>query len=97
MYGLFSIAHVVRNSKTGKIGLVPNADTSLLNAQSARDLKLIRSKMVKEKIKIDDLQFLIGKDHSVVIADPIKIHTKQKPSPINIQTLDLLIKIAEKR
>ncbi|MGP4716879.1 two-partner secretion domain-containing protein [Psychrobacter sp. T6-6] len=88
---------VAYNNKKNGVELIANVDTSLLNAQSARQLKLIRDKMVKEKIKIDDLQFLIGKDHSVVIADPIKVYTKQKPSNKNIAMLNALIKIAEKR
>ena len=88
---------VARNSKTGKVELVPNADTSLLNAQSARDLKAIKDRMVNKKVKIDDLQFLISKDGRVVIADPIKVHTRTKPSNNHIKTLDLLIKAAEKK
>ncbi len=46
-----------------------------------------------EKIKIDDLQFLIDKDGSMVIADPLHIHP-DKPSNKNIRMIDLLIEKA---
>lgn len=88
---------VAVNNQTRKVELKSNADTSLLNERSVRDLKDIRNKMVNQKIKIDDLQFLIGKDGRVVISDPIKVHTRTKPSKNNMDMINLLIKIAEKR
>lgn len=52
--------------------------------------------MERGKIKIDDLQFLIGKDGSVVISDPLVIHTNTKPSTKNIGMINLLIEEARK-
>lgn len=87
---------VVIDSKKGKAVLVNNADTSLLNSKSISDLQAIKQKMERDKIKIDDLQFLIGKDGSVVISDPLVIHTNTKPSTKNIGMINLLIEEARK-
>ena len=69
-------------------------ESSLLNQQSIDDLNNIRDTLIEKKIKVDDLQFLIGENGRVVIADPVKVHTKTKPSDKNLITIDLLIKIA---
>jgi hypothetical protein len=66
-----------------------------LNEKSISDLKQIRSLMESKKIKIDDLQFLIDRDGSVVIADPLGYHLNTSPSKTNKDTIDLLIKSAE--
>lgn len=87
---------VARNSKTRNIELVPNADTSLLNGNSVRDLQAIRARMVDKKVSVNDLQFLISKDGRVFIADPLDIYTKTKPSKPSLKTIDILIKEARK-
>jgi Pretoxin HINT domain len=71
-------------------------DSPLLNAASAADLKAIRQTLVSGKTKIDDLQFLIGKDGHVVIADPLGVFPGQAPSRANLQTIDRLIELAER-
>jgi hypothetical protein len=53
--------------------------------------------MIEKKVKIDDLQFLIGKDGRVVIADPLSVNVGVKPSPTNLRTIDKLIEAASKR
>lgn len=69
--------------------------SSLLNARSAADLRAIRKTMVEKNVKIDDLQFLIGSDGKIVIADPLAVHCGT-PSKNNLRMIDLLIQAAEK-
>jgi len=65
-----------------------------LNQRSIRDLSRIKRTLLNSKIKIDDLQFLIGKDGSVVIADPLKVFLGQTPSKWNIKMINKLIEVA---
>ena len=88
---------VAYNNQTRKVEIKPNADTSLLNERSVKDLKDIKNRMINQKIRIEDLQFLIGKDGSVVISDPLKIHVNTKPSSNNIKMINLLIQEASKK
>jgi hypothetical protein len=69
--------------------------SELLNGKSISELKKVRSLMESKKIKIDDLQFLINRDGSVVIADPLGYHLNTSPSKTNKDTIDLSIKSAE--
>ncbi len=78
------------NGKPTIVGASPD-----LNAKSIQDLKNIRNMLIEKKISVDDLQFIIGKDGSVKIADPAGIQLKP-PSTTNKQTIDLLIQAAEK-
>jgi hypothetical protein len=71
-------------------------DSPLLNQRSIDDLNAIRKTLVNEKIQINDLQFLIGQDGRVVIADPLTVSTGVKPSKNNLRTIDLLIESAQK-
>lgn len=77
----------------GKVRIV--GDSPLLNDQSVRDLQRIRSTMTTNQVKIDDLQFLIGNDGRVVIADPLNV-VNSPPSRNNLRTIDLLIEAARK-
>lgn len=76
----------------GKAKVIGNS--KYLNNKSIKDLREIRDSMVRNQIKIDDLQFLIDYDGSVVIADPLNV-TKGSPSKNNLRMIDLLIKQAE--
>ncbi|RED20887.1 hypothetical protein DES34_1291, partial [Brevibacillus brevis] len=80
----------------GKVQIV--GESSLLNQRSIEDLTAIRKIMVEKKIKINDLQFLIGKDGRVVVADPLNVEVgkKVKPSKNNLRMIDLLIESARK-
>jgi hypothetical protein len=78
----------------GKVRVV--GDSPLLNQRSIDDLNAIRKTLVNDKIKVDDLQFLIGQDGRVVIADPLAVTTGVKPSRNNLRTIDLLIESAQK-
>ena len=80
-----------------KLGILPDADTSLLNDRSISDLKFIRRTLIEKNVKIDDLQFLIGSDGRVVIADPLDVFEDTSPSPTNLRTIDKLIEAASKR
>ena len=84
---------VVRLSR-GKVRTV--GSSPLLNARSAADLRAIRRTMVDNNIKINDLQFLIGRDGRIVIADPLPPITRAAPSRNNLRMIDLLIQAAEK-
>lgn len=65
-----------------------------LNQKSVADLRALRKTMEETPVKVDDLQFLIGKDGSMVIADPLKVVVGAKPSEKNRDTIRLLIKLA---
>ncbi|NME72939.1 hypothetical protein, partial [Flammeovirga aprica] len=67
-----------------------------LNQNSVEDLLKIKSIMVKKKIQINDLQFLIDKEGRVVIADPLDVYEKVSPNNKNIRMIDLLIEVAKK-
>ncbi|MDE7416480.1 MAG: hypothetical protein K2N44_09295, partial [Lachnospiraceae bacterium] len=88
---------IVALDKTkGKVMLKPNADTSLLNQNSIDDLTKIKQIMNNDKIKINDLQFLIKEDGHIVIADPLDVIVGQLPSKNNNKMLDILIEEAKK-
>lgn len=84
---------IVRLEK-GRVRTV--GQSQLLNARSIEDLRKIRSIMESKPVKIDDLQFLIGKDGSIVIADPLKVTVGESPSKNNLRMINLLIEAAEK-
>lgn len=52
--------------------------------------------MINSKIKVDDLQFLIGRDGRAVVADPLKVTVGVAPSPNNLRMIDLLIQQGKK-
>ncbi|WP_206744485.1 hypothetical protein [Rhodoferax antarcticus] len=80
--------------QNGKVRIV--GDSPLLNAQSVSDLQNIRNTMVTNNVQINDLQFLIGKDGRVVVADPLKVNINTPPSNNNLRMIDLLIQAAKK-
>ncbi len=77
----------------GKVRIV--GDSALLNQKSVEDLQRIRELLVTKNVKVDDLQFLIGSDGSVVIADPLDVHPGTEPSKNNLRMIDLLIQVAQ--
>jgi hypothetical protein len=77
----------------GQVKIV--GQSGYLNEKSIADLAEIRRIMVERQVKIDDLQFLIGNDGGVVIADPLKITVGEPPSATNLRTIDQLIKAAQ--
>jgi hypothetical protein len=83
---------IVQTQKN-KAKIIGKSDS--LNEKNISDLKQIRSLMESKKIKIDDLQFLIDRDGSVVIADPLGYYLNTFSSKTNKDTIDLLIKSAE--
>ena len=78
----------------GKVRIV--GDSELLNERSLADLQRIKSTMVDDKIKVNDLQFLIGSDGRVVVADPLDVIIGEAPSKNNVRMLDLLMEVARK-
>jgi hypothetical protein len=80
--------------KDGKVRIV--GESSYLNSQSVADLEKIRQTMIDKNIKIDDLQFLIGKNGEIVVADPLKIYQGAAPSKNNLRMIQLLIEQARK-
>ncbi|VTR19270.1 Uncharacterised protein [Actinobacillus pleuropneumoniae] len=80
--------------QNGKIRIV--GESTLLNQQSIDDLTAIKGMMVEKKIKINDLQFLLGKDGKIVVADPLDVVVGDKPSANNLRMIDLLIEAAKK-
>jgi hypothetical protein len=67
-----------------------------LNQKSIQDLKTIRQMMQDKNIRIHDLQFLISHDGRIVIANPVNVIIGQAPSKNNLDTIDLLIKVASR-
>ncbi|MDZ7863183.1 hypothetical protein [Acidovorax sp.] len=64
-----------------------------LNKKSISDLNFIRKKIVDARLHIEDLQFLVGRDGSLVISDPLGV--KAGPGyKKNVQMIDVLIKLA---
>jgi hypothetical protein len=77
----------------GKVRTV--GQSSLLNKRSIDDLRSIRNTLVEQKVNVNDLQFLIGNDGRVVIADPLDVVVGSSPSKNNLRMIDLLIKSAQ--
>lgn len=65
-----------------------------LNERSIRDLERIRATMQRRQIRVSDLQFLIGRDGRVVIADPLDVTLGKPPTRTNLQTIELMIRAA---
>jgi hypothetical protein len=82
----------VENKNIKRIG-----ESTLLNEKSVKDLKAIKSIMELKKIKINDLQFLIQKDGTIVISDPLGVTIGQRlrPNENNFKMIDKLIEAAE--
>jgi len=76
-------------------GILDGADTSLLNGRSIADLQAIRSTLIEKQVKVNDLQFLIGKDGRVVIADPLGV-SPGTPSPTNKLIINKMIEAASR-
>jgi hypothetical protein len=96
---------IVENNKRGQAARVNGGDISLLNQRSISDLQKIKKILQEQELKINDLQFLIANDGSVVIADPLKLEYKKNasksdqkklifPSDNNLRTINELIKAA---
>lgn len=84
---------VVR-TKDGIVTLVGHSP--YLNEISIQDLEKIRDILMSQNIRVKDLQFLIGKDGRVVIADPLEVFMKTPPTNTNLATIDLLIEEAKR-
>ena len=77
----------------GKAKLVGSSD--LLNQKSIDDLKQIQETLIDSNTSVDDLQFLIGRDGSIVIADPVRVKLDTPTSSNNKRTIRLLIEAAQ--
>lgn len=81
----------------GKVRRVTGGNIELLNEKSIQDLENIRSLMERKRIQIEDLQFLIASDGSLVIADPLNVlvGAGKGLSTNNRDMIDLLIQAAQ--
>ncbi len=70
-------------------------ESSLLNQKSIDDLNAIKKGLEDQQIEVDDLQFLIKEDGSVVVADPGGINLNTPPTK-NVKLIDALIDQAKK-
>ena len=70
------------------------ASGGLLNQKSLSDLIRIREAFVNEGIHVEDPQFLIDFDGSVVVADPRTVELGTTPSQYSLTVLDNLIAAA---
>lgn len=66
----------------------------VFNQKSIDDLNTLRQNLIRNQIEIKDPQFLVGKDGSVVIADPENVLFNTKATTV-IDEIDDLIKIAQ--
>ena len=80
------------NSKTKRVTLT--GTSRYLNERSIQDLDTILALMEKNRIKVNDLQFLIGYDGKVVINDPLAI-IPEPPSDANKRMIRKLIEAAK--
>lgn len=67
----------------------------VLNQKSINDLNVIKQNLTRNNIEIHDSQFLVGKDGSVVIADPENVLFNATPLEVG-KTINKLIEIANK-
>ncbi|HTM19040.1 MAG TPA: hypothetical protein VL172_00975 [Kofleriaceae bacterium] len=91
--GSKSVVKTVRVKGRGKVSIV--GESEYLNERSISDLEGIRDLMEQTPVKIDDLQFLIGEDGEIVIADPVDVKVGEKPSDNNRNTIKKLIEAAQ--
>jgi hypothetical protein len=77
----------------GFVTIYRNADLSRLNQKSINDLNNIKSVLEKNNISVKDLQFIISKDGSVRINDPLNVFDYIDKG--NIELIDELIKRAK--
>lgn len=68
-------------------------DSKHLNAKSITDLNKIMKQCQREKVRIDDIQFLIGSDGSVVIADPLSLEAGNRPPSSNM--IQMIMRLME--
>lgn len=78
----------------GKPRIVSREQGRLLNATSVRDLDAIEATLKQEEVRVNDLQFLIGEDGRVVIADPLNVEIGPGPSATNLRMIRLLRDVA---
>jgi hypothetical protein len=82
---------VVR-TRDGKPKIV--GESKLLNERSIADLERIRDALQGTPVWINDLQFLIGEDGAIVIADVLDFAIGKTPSRANLSTIARLIEAA---
>ncbi|HEY4238886.1 MAG TPA: DUF4157 domain-containing protein [Kofleriaceae bacterium] len=70
-------------------------ESPYLNETSVADLQKIAKLMKTAPVKIDDLQFLIGADGHIVIADPLRVTVGESPSAKNLEMIQMLIRAAQ--
>ena len=85
---------VVRVHK-GKVS-IQGTSSPALGAASVASLQAIRRQLVDGRIFVNDLQFLVRSNGEFVIADPLEVKARQKPSQTNLRIIDSLIEQARK-
>jgi len=85
--------YVVR-LRDGDVRIV--GESRYLNDRSVADLQSIRATMVENNVRVNDLQFLIGSEGRVVVADPLGVKVGVPPSQNNLRMIDLLIQATQK-
>ncbi len=64
-------------------------NSAYLNARSIKDLQDILRKCQQQKVSVDDIQFLIGTDGFVVIADPLTVQVGKGDPSSNVMQMIL--------
>ncbi len=85
----------VGTDKTRGFRPIRVGNSAHLNARSISDLLRIKSKLEEDNVRIDDIQFLIGSDGSVVLSDPLSVTVGgHPPTPNMIQMVYRLVEAA---
>ena len=83
----------VTNDKKNFNKPVRKGNSDNLNAKSIIDLNKIMKQSQREKVRIDDIQFLIGSDGSVVVADPLSLDAGNQPPTSNM--IQMIMRLME--
>ena len=78
----------------GKVSI--QGTSPALGAASVASLQAIRRQLVDGRIFVNDLQFLVRSNGEFLIADPLDVKERQKPSQTNLRIIDSLIELARK-
>ncbi|MBG6130802.1 hypothetical protein IWQ47_002266 [Aquimarina sp. EL_43] len=95
-------AIVMKRYEESSNHVLKSSESNMLNATSIEELQTIREKIDEKEFVITDLQFLIAKNGTVVIADPILFFNVSSPEFIeanianNYNVIDELIYIAKR-
>ena len=72
-------------------------DTSLFSEKTIESLEATREWMVRERVYIDDLQFLVAKDGTFYVGDPQAVMAGKPPHKSHLDMIDLYLSLASRQ